>query len=106
MVERMSIATHRELTKRIVESCFSEEVGDHIWDAQRVRADMVVSRLCWLMAHAFSRRRVLMQSALSRKASAEGDDGRETIRREWTDEKTLSEMSTSSGVSGSVILCK
>lgn len=31
MIERLDIATHREVTLRLVDSCFSEEVGDNIW---------------------------------------------------------------------------
>lgn len=79
---------------------FSEDSCGPRAEAQRVRAEMVVSRLCWIIVQGFSRRRMLMQSAFSRRATAEGDDGRDMMSREWTDENASVESDSSSGVSG------
>jgi hypothetical protein len=42
-IDRLNISTHREVTRRVVDSCFSEDVGDRIWELFKILINTIKS---------------------------------------------------------------
>jgi len=46
LVDRLDIPAHREVSKRVVDACFSEEIGgDHIWELFKILINAIKSEL-------------------------------------------------------------